>query len=190
MTTTTSLTKTFSRHPATLVAPETAKLLALGEQRGWNFFVLGQAPLPTEPVRLDNWLVTPVELDSSSVPARTLERVHHIYASGLRPKGFVLVHEAPKLLAAPLTSTSRSTSKDLSTLLSNPTVQKVGIVVALAVGAAVLVGLVLLALALVVAVASMALMAMLVFGAVALDPILVAVTEDGYWVEVDRWLTQ
>ena len=29
--------------------------------------------------------------------------------------------------------------------------------------------------------------ALLVMGAVLLDPILVVVTEDGYWVEIDRW---
>jgi hypothetical protein len=32
--------------------------------------------------------------------------------------------------------------------------------------------------------------ALLVVGAVVVDPILVAVTEDGYWVEIDRWWSE
>ena len=40
----------------------------------------------------------PAQLDSTHIPARALERVQAIYAVGLRPQGFVVVHEAPPLL--------------------------------------------------------------------------------------------
>jgi len=60
----------------------------------------------------------------------------------------------------------------------------VGIV---ALGLVAVAGLAVLAVAALFIAAALALPIALVAGAVGVDPILVAVTEDGYWVEVDRW---
>jgi len=75
--------------------------MELSRTRGWDWPVLGQAPLPSEPVRVGKWLLVPAQDDSSTIPARTLTRIQAIYAAGLRPRGFVLVHEAPLELTAP-----------------------------------------------------------------------------------------
>ena len=48
-------------------------------------------------------------------------------------------------------------------------------------------GLGILAVALVSLAAILVVPAILVVGAAVVDPILVAVTEDGYWIEIDRW---
>ena len=166
------------------------ELETLSRREGWNHAVLGQAPLPTRPVRLGDWLMVPVEQDSSPVPARALRRVQSIFEAGIRPEGFVLVHEAPKLLAGPpekepeslqmgaLPDGLRSKLKAIGMGLGAVGLALVAIpgLVALAVVALSLAGLVIAPVALVV-------------GAVVVDPILIAVTEDGYWVEVDRWAT-
>jgi hypothetical protein len=185
-----SLSTSFAKRVATLVSPETRRLVNLGRQQGWDCAVLGNAPLPSAPVRLGEWLIVPAHQDSSEVPARALERVQAIYAAGLRPQGFVVVHEAPLLLSAPKPNTPHTWRMPVL----SPQVQSVlkaaaGVLGTLAVGLVAIAGVVAVA-ALMVAVVSIA--AILVFpifamGAVMLDPILVAITEDGYWVEIDRW---
>ncbi len=48
-------------------------------------------------------------------------------------------------------------------------------------------GLVMVAAAVVALASVLLLPAILMIGALGVDPILVAVTEDGYWIEIDRW---
>ena len=173
---------------AAIVSPEVRQMVTLGRQRGWRCAVLGQAPLPSEPVRLGDWYIVPVHQDSSPVPARALERVQSVFAAGLRPKGFVMVHEAPKLLAAP-----RQDRPDTVRMSALPAQLKSGLKVAsIALGAlatllVVTTGLAILALAAISLAAILIVPVVLAVGAVVVDPILVAVTEDGYWVEIDRW---
>ncbi len=162
-----------TRRVASLVSPEAGQLLALGQARHWDCEVLGRAPCPTWPVRVEGWLIAPVQQDSSRIPARTLERVQAIYAVGLRPKAFVLVHEAPMQLAAPARpdsgiKMSPHISPELKLLL-----KALG---GLTLGAAAL-----------AATAIMAVPLALVLGLAMVDPILVAITEDDYWIEIDRW---
>ena len=97
-----SVSTSFVGRVAPIVSPQVQQVVTLGRQQGWNCAVLGQAPFPNEPVRLGDWLIVPAHQDSSLVPARALERVQAIFSAGLRPKGFVVVHEAPKLLSAPV----------------------------------------------------------------------------------------
>ena len=183
-----SITTSFVGRVAQAVSPEARRLVALGEERGWEFTVLGQAPMLAEPVRLGDWLLVPIEQDSSLVPARALERVRAVFAAGLRPQGFVLVHEAPMLLPAP--GANRPGVLRLPTL--SPEVRATlkaaaGTLGAVAVGVGALAGLAALAVAVLSAAALLALPALLIAGVTLVDPILVAVTEDGYWVEIDRW---
>ena len=91
--------QTITQHVASITNPNTKQFIELGDQIGWDFFVLGQAPFPSDPFQLGDWLVVPAHQDSSLIPPRAYERVQSIYAAGLRPKGFVVVHEAPKLLS-------------------------------------------------------------------------------------------
>jgi len=183
-----SVSPSFVGRVAPLVSPQVRRVLTLGRQQGWNCTVLGQAPLPGEPVRLGDWLLVPAHQDSSPVPTRALERVQAIFAAGLRPKGFVVVHEAPMLLPAP-----RQDERNTLSMSALPTRFRSGLkAVGTALGAlgtllVVASGLSVLAVAVIALAAILVVPAILVVGAAVVDPILVAVTEDGYWIEIDRW---
>jgi hypothetical protein len=186
-----ALSRSFVQQVAPKMSPQVRQVQSLSRRRGWNCAVLGQAPLPTRPVRVGDWLMVPVEQDSSPVPDRALRRVQDVFAAGIRPKGFVVVHEAPKLLSGP--SEERSESLRMGALPE----QLRSKLKTVAAGMGTL-GLALVAIPglAVLAVAALALAAMvmvpvlLIAGAVIVDPILVAVTEDGYWVEIDRWWSE
>ena len=172
----TSITKPSASNSIAGISPEASQLVTLGRRHRWPFQVLGQAPMLQETVRLGDWLLVPAQQDSSAIPARSLERVQAIFGAGLRPQGFVLVHEAPKLLKAPVVAKEKPIAQpDVSaSILPNSTLD---IATALGTGLA--------------AFASMILPMLFMVAAVALaDPILVAVTEDGWWIEIDRWNTE
>ncbi len=170
-------TKPPTRRRVALASPQAQEFLNLSTKRGWDFLVLGQAPYLDQPMRLGDWQIVPVQQDTSHIPAHTLERVQAIYEAGLRPRGFVLVHEAPRLLAAPpqnqLSPQGQNKSwarAEFSTLLTSSLARDVA-----------------LGLTTIVVVTIATLFATAVVAAAAIDPILVAITEDNYWVEVDRW---
>ena len=163
--------------------PPTQKMLSLGRRSGWGFHVLGYADFPEKPVRLEKWLITPAHLDSSPIPKRTMERIRGVYASGLRPHGFVVVHEAPMALDTP------KLGKPLflpASTIKVETVPKVNPAVTPAPISSSLEGLA-QGLAGVLSVFATMIFPMLFFGLLALDPIVVAVMEDGCWIEIDRW---
>jgi hypothetical protein len=159
-------------------------LVTFGRSQGWDFPVLGYAPLPAQHVHVNGWLIVPAHLDSSPLPARAQQRMDAIFVAGIRPTGWLLVHEAPKLLPANVEEVEAPTP---NTILSPKARQQtrsalkaVGTVLG---GLAVATGTVALAVAAVVAF----LPVILIAGLILIDPILVAVTEDGFWVEIDRW---
>ena len=154
---------------------EARQFVALGTRQGWDFRVLGRAPMPSAPIHLEEWLLVPAQLDNSDVPARTIDRISKVYAAGLRPKGFVIIHEAPKILQSPsMTSSEPARIPEF--------VQHSG-------NAARLVGQVAGAVARLAATVGVALPVALVTLALLIDPILVAVTEEDDWIEIDRWWT-
>ncbi len=156
------------------------ELLELGNNRLWDIQVIGRAPMPEQPVRLAEWLIVPAHMDTTEVSQRAFNRVEAVFAAGIRPKGFVVVHEAPMALPAP-----PSEQKSYQWQLDSRTTQKVIDVLSLGIAGVgkVLTG----ALTAAVAVGSAVLPAFLVMSAIILDPILIAVTEDDYWIEIDRW---
>lgn len=162
-----------------LVSPETMELVTFGERRGWEPRVLGRAPLPQSPVRVGEWLIVPAEQDTSAVPARALRRVQALYEAGLRPQGFVIVHEAPMQLAAP--KSEDKVLEDAQPLTVSPVLRSalgaLGRVLAVVASALAIVGISVFA----------GLPLALLMGVVMLDPMLIVVTEDGHWVEIDRW---
>jgi hypothetical protein len=164
-----------------LMGPQALQLMQLGERRGWEPLVLGKAPLPDRPTRVGDWLLVPVEQDTSCIPARALRRVQAIYEAGMRPQGFVVVHEAPRQLAGPTPMTRPMTPTDVAEQL-----RPVGAFALKAAGVVAVIGACLLTV-----IAAIALpIPFLLIGAIALDPILVAVTEDGDWIEIDRWWSE
>ena len=172
----TSITKTSVSTTLTGLPVETEQLVSFGRRHSWPFQVLGQAPMVQEPVRLGDWLLVPAQEDSSQIPDRALARIQAIFAAGLRPQGFVLVHEAPKLLKAPVETKEKPIAQPVvsASVLPDSTLD-----IATALGSGL------------VTVVSMVLPMLFMVAAAALaDPILVAVTEDGYWIEIDRWYTE
>ena len=169
------------------ISPEAQQILILGRQRDWDFAILGQAPMPREAVRLGEWLIVPAHQDTSPVPTRALERVQAIFAAGLRPKGFVVVHEAPLLLQAP-TQTDVETSQSISMPDLAPALKVAGSVLGVlgtvAVAAS---GLAVLSVAAIALGAIMVIPAVFAVGAAVLDPMLITVTEDDIWIEIDHW---
>src|SRR3990172_5447036 len=93
---------TIQRSTDNLVAthPETATLIRYGLSHGWALAILGQAPMLEEPVRLKEWLLVPAHKDTGQIPPRALNRVQALFAAGIRPQAFVIVHEAPRALPA------------------------------------------------------------------------------------------
>ena len=151
-------------------------LLRLGRQRGWDVTVLGQAPLPAEPVRLGDWLVVPAQQDDSPMPERTQRRVQAIYASGLRPQGFVVVHEAPKLLPATIPE-----KPDVLDISYQPPARRQLAKLARALPGALLVG--------ILAVSGALLLAALLAAIVAVASVLGVIALLGALVVIDRWWT-
>lgn len=143
------------------------QFLSLGDRLGWHTEVLGKAPMLKEPVRLQDWLLVPAHEDTTELPNRTMKRIQTIYSQGLRPQGFVVVHEAPMQITAPKPMIEEKPPVEWEG------VGKVAGAIAKVLGVLALGGLLL----------PLGLLA----GLVILDPILVAVTEDGYWIEIDRW---
>ena len=156
------------------------QFLALAEDNGWPIQVLGQAPLPTMPLRVGNWLLVPAQQDTSLIPARTYQRIQSIYAQGLRPKGFVVVHEAPLLLKA---HTAKVSPQTKTNPIPKPILKMIG---AAAMGLGALTGAIAVVSVLVLG-CVLLLPVVMVAGGILIDPILVAVTEDDYWIEIDRW---
>ena len=163
-----SVNQLFLKTPGDLTTRSQAQqLLALGDRMGWHTQVIGRAPMLKEAVRLQDWMLVPAHEDTTAIPARTMRRIHTLFSQGLRPQGFVVVHEAPMQLAAPKTVVEEK-----------PLVEWEGVGKAVGTVARVM-GVLLLG--------SLLLPLGLIAGVVMLDPILVAVTEDGYWIEIDRW---
>ena len=156
---------------------DTKQLMGLGEQHRWRFHVLGSAPLPEEPIRLGDWLIVPAEDDPTPIPARTMARIQAIFAAGIQPKGFVVVHEAPKLLKARVDpgepNVPRARAEAHMALTPGLTSDALA-----AFGAAMS------------AMASVILPMFVFLAAAVVDPILVLVTQEDLWVEVDRWQTE
>jgi hypothetical protein len=168
------VTQSLARRDMPHASHEAGELVAMGRAHYWPFHILGRAPMLQEPVRLGDWLLIPAQDDSTTLPPRALKRIRAIFAAGIRPEGFVLVHEAPKLLKEP--SAPRVEPRTMSPTPYSPDATA-DFATSLANGIAGLASMIFPVLFFVVA-------------AAIADPILVAVTEDGYWIEIDRWNTE
>ena len=158
------------------LGPQTKQLLTLGEENHWPIQILGQAPMLEEPLRVREWVLMPALMDSTSLPDHAMERIHAVYKAGIRPQGFVIVHEAPLEIEAPQPEVKQKNNSDLLKKIGGAALGAgllSGSIVAL-VGIAILGGILLAPIGLLGA-------------AIVLDPILVVVTTDNYWIEIDRW---
>ncbi len=170
-------------------------LLDLAERNHWNPWVLGQAPMPGAPMFAQNWWVIPLEMDKSPLPQHAWERIKIIRQSGVKVQGFIVIHDPRLALPAPSSTKNDATVRLSQTVKSMPW-KRIATMIASLVAAAVSL---LVVIGAVVAIAAAALTALMialvplaiasVAGLMAIDPFLVAVTEDGYWVVIDRWWT-
>ena len=162
------------------LSTQSGQILSLGRRNGWGFQHLGYAELPEHPVRLQDWLIVPASQDTTPVPPRTLERIQAIYLSGFRPKGFVVVHEAPKTFQAP--RPEQSSWRLLPAPAVNQSVPNTGSTSSVSNSGAVADSF-----GSFFSILTTMLFPMLFIGLLALDPIVVAVMDDGSWIEIDRW---
>ena len=135
------------------LATQTQLLLDVGYRFNWNFVHLGKAPIPTQPVRVGEWLIVAAQEDNSMIPRQTMQRIQTIFREGVRPASWVVVHEAPYQLSAPKESKRTRVLPYLALLgglgiwLASTVLTTVAIV----------------------------------------DPILIAITPELDWIEIDRW---
>ncbi len=100
----------------------------------------------------------------------------------------MVVHEAPMLLAAPKVSYAGPYRLPLLPPKLKSALKVVGYGLGgLAALIAVVSGLLVMAFAVAMLAGMVLLPAALIAGATIVDPILIAVTSDDYWVEIDRW---
>lgn len=160
------------------VLAQEREIMALGKTNHWNFRVLGAAPVPDTAVYVNNWWLVPLAEDKSQIPARALERVRSLYAAGIRPKAFVIAHEAPKQIAPPPETPIVSPLAYWSQRAAHSSVavlKGVGAVAAAVVP-------------LMVKAVGLSLLAGLTLGTLLADPCLIAVTDDDVWIEIDSWM--
>ena len=168
-------------HPTELLAqvgPETRQIFRLAEQKGWDFNLLGQAQLPKELTQLDQWIIVPANQDSSEIPARTYKRIQTLFANGIRPKGFVIVHEAPRLLTAPKPVPQHAAPQVFPPEVEKPKAATSPTDAITSIFSSALFGTII------------TVIGALFMGIAMIDPIVVAVMEDNCWVEIDRWATK
>lgn len=177
----TTLTQTTTRtlRHAMPVLEQERQIMALGEARRWDFRILGVAPVPhTAIYAKDCWLV-PLQEDTSMIPAWALERVQALYEAGIRPKAFVIAHEAPKQIAPPKETPIVSPFQYWSKRAADSTVnvlKAAGTVVAV------------VAPILLAVLGTTLLLSVTVAGALVADPCLIAVTDDDVWIQIDYWM--
>lgn len=155
---------------------DTQRLLIIAQENHWAVQVFGKAPMVHQPVRVKKWLLVPATMDSTALPDKTMQRLHIIYDEGIRPQGFVMVHEAPLQLKGPSTPQKPKPDKEVLKGIG-------GAVLALGV----LSGSLVFAAGIVILGGLLILPAGLLAAAALVDPILVAVMPDNTWVEIDRW---
>lgn len=140
-----------------LITYEARKAVQIGYENHWRFRVVGTGELPKNSYYKDEWVFVPVE-----APQIAHDRLETLKRSGIRFKGFVIAHEAPRVLTAPATIPKKPDFKN------KDIVPDVGTMVRdLAMG--------------------LLFVFSVVFQAVLLDPALIVILEDGTWLEVMTW---
>lgn len=155
---------------------DTQRLLMVAQENHWSTQVLGKAPMLCQPVRIKKWLLVPATMDSTALPDKTMQCLHIIYEEGIRPQGFVMVHEAPMQL--------KGSADPQKPKLDKEVLRKVG---GAALGLGILSGSLVVAAGIAVLGSLLILPAGLLAAVALIDPILVAVMPDSTWVEIDRW---
>ena len=145
-----------------IYSPYATKAIAEGRKHHMRFRVRGQGDVPPEPFYKDEWWYEILKSDSI-IPAEVGERVEVLKKAGIPIKGFVIAHEAPKILTAPR-------QEKIPEVMDAP-FELSGALEAISA----LLGVFL------------AVFGLLLVAAIRLDPALIAVLPDGTWLEVATW---
>jgi len=172
-------TKGNSVQRAMPVMQQEREIMSIGSARQWNFRLLGVAPVPQTAIYFNEWWLVPLHEDTSTIPARALERVQALYGAGVRPKAFVIAHEAPKEIAPPRGTPIVSPFEYWTKRAAE---YAVGLVKTVGTVAAVVVPILLTVLG------TSLLVSVSVAGALVADPCLIAVTDDDVWIQIDYWM--
>jgi hypothetical protein len=141
-----------------LLSPSALRALKVGQDNHWRFRIVGQGDVPREPVYRDEWWFKALR----EVPESAVGRLLALRRAGLKFKGVVIAHEAPRQLTAPV-----EPKEDFKNTNILPALQDAGAVL----------GQIFL------------FMGSLMVAAM-VDPALIVVLDDGTWVEVMTWYEQ
>lgn len=159
--------------------------------------VLGRSDAPVLPQRVGNWWLEPLNRNTE-LPPRAKQRLQTLLASGIVPRAVVVFHEIPGSNDHPswrdkaASRIHQYVHQDLPVLAdrfgdrvqrNSPRIARgalgLGLKVLPIAGVA-MIGLIAL-------LGHLATTTVAVVATAAIDPCLVVVTQDGYWVEIDRW---
>lgn len=141
-----------------IISYEARRAIQIGYENHWRFRAVGQGEVPTESFYREEWVFEPIK-----APQVAQDRIEKLKQSGIRFKGFVIAHEAPRLLSAPAPKKQDFKNNQTNNIL--PDVE--------AFFGALLKGFLFLL--------------TLIFQVALLDPALIVVLEDGTWLEVMTW---
>jgi len=159
--------------------------------------VLGQSDAAIVPQRVGNWWMEPLSKETE-LPPRARQRLQSFLTTGVTPKAIVVFHEIPTAPHEPsrsariATRLHRFANQELPPIVQGvqERVQQTAPVVGRGVLRVASAALPVIGIAGVVLVGAMGLLAasaLSVLAAAVTDPCLVVVTEDGQWIEIDRW---
>jgi hypothetical protein len=141
-----------------IISYDARKAVQVGYDNHWRFRVVGQGEVPAESFYRDEWVFEPIK-----APQVAQDRIEKLKQSGIRFKGFVIAHEAPRLLSAPAPKKNDFKNNQTSGILPD---------------AEALFGNLL---------KGFLFFLTFVFQVALLDPALIVVLEDGTWLEVMTW---
>ena len=155
-------------------------IMTVAETHDWPFRVLGIAPVPARAVYYNQWWLVPVTQDRSQMPTRTLERVQAIFAAGIRPKAFVIAHEAPAQIAPPPDAPQVSRLEFWASQVAAHSVTALKVTGKVVAVALPIIGTIL-------GVSALAVLGLT--SVILTDPCLIVVTEDDVWIQIDYWMS-
>jgi len=140
-----------------LITSEARKAIQIGYQNHWRFRVVGRGDVPKNAYYKDEWVFEPI-----NSPNVAQDRLKALKQKGICFKGFVIAHEAPRLLTMQTPKVPKPDFKNKDIL---PDLENLVVNVMFGLGY----------------------FFSLLFQMVLLDPALIVILEDGTWLEVMTW---
>lgn len=179
------------------LCPQAETVLKVGDDYRWEFRLMGKGPALSDTWIIPGWQIVAVDTNNpTSYPASTLEKVQAVNKAGVLPKKWLIANEYLHLLSGSATARSpwqrwRRQLIEATTTPSKTVVQVIYGAVLVALLSLIFLPILFSLLVVALLVVALVIGAVVVGGAADFDhPVLVAVTDDNFWVEVDRWETE